>query len=164
MEKVLMNIYMYMNILYLSIPIYEYIMCNILYLSDIISSIRCLDIYNANGQRIIPMPLHVVLQNNSYNITVCFSVSQNGVVVKNAWRLSSKQNNTSCLFQAKSSEQRDKWIGYFLQERKIVYETTSGIYILHAVYTNSVVLLFCPFMTVYTVLILSHIIKMSYRL
>lgn len=53
-------------------------------------------------------------------------MSQNGVAVTNAWRLSSKQSNTSCIFQAKSSEQRDKWIGYFLQERKIVYETTSG--------------------------------------
>ena len=59
-------------------------------------------------------------------LTLCLLVSYNGVAVKNAWRLSSKQNNTSCLFQAKSSEQRDKWIGYFLQERKIVYETTSG--------------------------------------
>lgn len=63
------------------------------------------------------------------------SVIQNGTVVKNAWRLSSKQTNTSCLFQTKSSDQRDKWIGYFLQERKIVYETTSGE-------TNSLFLIF----------------------
>lgn len=68
----------------------------------------------------------IVLENYKFENLEDDEVSQNGMSVKNAWRLSDKQNNTSCLFQAKTLEQRDRWVRYFLQERKIVYESTTG--------------------------------------
>lgn len=68
----------------------------------------------------------MVLENCKFEKLEDGEVSQNGIAVKNAWRLSNKQSNTNCLFQAKTLEQREKWIRYFLQERKIVYETTSA--------------------------------------